>query len=146
MYEVFINYTQIHSTILNFYDLSQGMAKNISMALVGKQFDGIWHTGICVYNKEFYYGGGISWDRPGMTPFGKPTKQMSIGFTDIPEDLFMEFLRENRHEWSMDRYHVFEHNCNHFTFAAGEFLVGDGAVTREAIDQPKEFLSTPLGQ
>jgi hypothetical protein len=59
------------------------------------------------FGKEFYYGGGISWDRPGMTPFGRPTKSVSIGFTEIPEDLFMEFLRENRQEWSMQSYNVF---------------------------------------
>ena len=39
--------------------------------MVGKQIDGIWHTGIVIYNKEFYFGGGISYDAPGMTPFGK---------------------------------------------------------------------------
>jgi hypothetical protein len=27
--------------------------------LLGKQIDGIWHTGIIVYGKEFYFGGGI---------------------------------------------------------------------------------------
>lgn len=33
---------------LHVYDLSQGMAKSMSMGLVGKQIDGIWHTGIYV--------------------------------------------------------------------------------------------------
>ena len=42
----------------------------MSQAIVGKQIDGIWHTGIVVYNKEFYFGGGIMYDRPAMTPFG----------------------------------------------------------------------------
>ena len=72
----------------------------MSVQLVGKYFEGVWHTGICVYNKEYYYGGGISYDRVGMTPFGKPTKSKSLGFTDLPEDLFMEFLRENQRAWS----------------------------------------------
>ena len=56
---------------LHIYDLSQGMAKQFSMALIGKQVDYIPHTGIVIYDKEFYYGGGISYDVPGMTPFGK---------------------------------------------------------------------------
>ena len=67
----------------------------MSMQLVGKHFEGIWHTGICVYEKEFYYGGGISYDRIGRTPFGKPTKSLSLGFTEINQELFMEFLRES---------------------------------------------------
>mmetsp|Transcript_31610 Transcript_31610/g.48344 ORF Transcript_31610/g.48344 Transcript_31610/m.48344 type:complete len:110 (-) Transcript_31610:1628-1957(-) len=102
------------------------MAKQMSMSLVGKHFEGIWHTGICAYGKEFYYGGGVSYDRIGMTPFGTPTIKKSLGFTDIPEELFMEFLREARAEWSMQNYHVFQHNCNHFSNAAAEFLLGFG--------------------
>jgi hypothetical protein len=39
--------------------------------MIGKQIDGIWHTGIVVYGKEFYFGGGISYDLPACTPFGK---------------------------------------------------------------------------
>ena len=53
------------------YDLSQGMASSMSMAMIGKQIDGIWHTGLVVYGKEYFYGGGISWANPGTTPFGK---------------------------------------------------------------------------
>lgn len=120
------------------------MAKNISVSLTGKYFEGIWHTGICVYNKEYYYGGGVSYDRMGQTPFGTPTKVISLGFSEIPEELFMEFLREARDEWSMEKYHVFEHNCNHFTNAAADFLLGEG-IPSEIINQPAEFLQTPLG-
>lgn len=35
--------------VLNLYDLSGGLAKNMSRAIIGKQIDGIWHTGIVVY-------------------------------------------------------------------------------------------------
>jgi hypothetical protein len=35
----------------------------LMQALVGKQVDGIWHTGVVVHYpggpKEYYYGGGI---------------------------------------------------------------------------------------
>jgi hypothetical protein len=30
----------------------------------------------------------------GRTPFGNPTKSLSLGFTEIHEELFMEFLQE----------------------------------------------------
>lgn len=56
---------------LHVYDLSQGMAAQFSRQLIGKYIEGVWHTGIVVYNKEYYFGGGISYDDPGRTPFGK---------------------------------------------------------------------------
>ena len=65
----------------------------MSMQLVGKYFEGIWHTGICIYDKEYYYGGGISYDHIGLTPFGVPTKKMLLGYTDVPEIQFMTFLK-----------------------------------------------------
>jgi hypothetical protein len=47
------------------------MAKSHSKKLIQKQIDGVWNTGIIVYGKEFYFGGGICYDLPGHTPFGK---------------------------------------------------------------------------
>ena len=56
---------------LHVYDLSGGMARQHSRQMIGQQVEGIWHTGLVAYGKEFYYGGGISYDLPGKTPFGK---------------------------------------------------------------------------
>ena len=44
---------------LHVYDLSQGMARTMSMSLVGMQVDYIPHTGITVYGREYFFGGGI---------------------------------------------------------------------------------------
>lgn len=48
-----------HKVTLHIYDLSQGMAKVFSPMYLGKQINGIWHTGVVVYGKEYYFGGGI---------------------------------------------------------------------------------------
>jgi desumoylating isopeptidase 1 len=102
------------------------MAAQFSRQLVGKYIEGVWHTGIVIYNKEYYFGGGISYDAPGRTPFGKinqilqcnignPTKVLDLGFTELPEELFLEFLREATPRFTAATYNVFKHNCNNFT-------------------------------
>jgi hypothetical protein len=56
------------STVTLFvYDLSNGMAKSMSLALTGKQIDGIWHTAVVVYGKEYFFGRGIEVLSPGHT-------------------------------------------------------------------------------
>ena len=37
--------------VLHVYDLSRGMATQFSPMLLGKQLDGIWHTGVVVYER-----------------------------------------------------------------------------------------------
>ena len=54
---------------LHLYDLSQGMARAMSAQLLGKQLDGVWHTGIVAFGQEFYFGGGIQCGTPGHTHF-----------------------------------------------------------------------------
>ena len=42
--------------------------------MIDKQVEGIWHTSICAYGKEFYYCDGMCYEEIGKTPFGEPTK------------------------------------------------------------------------
>lgn len=37
--------------VLRVYDLSRGMAAQLSLAILGKQIDGIWHTGVYVFGR-----------------------------------------------------------------------------------------------
>ena len=46
------------------------MARTFSPMVIGKCIEGIWHSSIVVYGKEFYYSGGICYDTPKTTPFG----------------------------------------------------------------------------
>ena len=49
---------------LNIYDVSRGMAKQFSPMLLGKTIEAVYHTGIVVYGREYYFLGGISCDLP----------------------------------------------------------------------------------
>ena len=58
-----------------------------SPALLGRQIDDIWHTGIVVHGQEYYFGGGIQVGYPGGTHFGRPVQVIPMGETHIPEEL-----------------------------------------------------------
>jgi len=66
--------------VLYVYDLSMGMAKQLSMAIIGKQIEGIWHTGIVAYGYEYFYGGGIQASLPGQTVMGQPGQKNRVGY------------------------------------------------------------------
>lgn len=66
------------------YDISQGMARQFAPMLIKRQLDGIWHSGIVVYNTEYFFGGGICSAPKGQTPFGVPTRIEHLGTTEIP--------------------------------------------------------------
>jgi hypothetical protein len=57
---------------LHVYDLSQGLAAQLSPVLLGRQVDGVWHTAIVVGGIEFYFGNGVSAAKAGQTRFGTP--------------------------------------------------------------------------
>jgi hypothetical protein len=48
------------------------MAKSMSMMFIGQQVDAVYHSSLIVFGREYYFGGGICWDPPEQTPYGKP--------------------------------------------------------------------------
>ncbi|KAG8910324.1 hypothetical protein FRC01_006394 [Tulasnella sp. 417] len=90
------------------YDLSNGMARNMSFQLTGKQIDGIWHTSVVVFGREVYYGPynagpGIQVVLPGQSHHGRPLKIEDMGETDLDEDTFWEYISEIQQEWTGDK-------------------------------------------
>lgn len=101
--------------LLHVYDLSVGIAKHISPFLLGKQLEGIWHTGVVVYGKEFYFGHGINTSRAGETPFQRPHQVINMGKTHVPEELVEEMLVDLSETFTPESYSLMKHNCNHFS-------------------------------
>ncbi|KAF5324515.1 hypothetical protein D9611_004484 [Ephemerocybe angulata] len=126
------------------YDLSNGMAKQLSMQLTGRQIDGIWHTSVVVFGKEVFYGQGISITQPGRSHHGAPLEIIPMGETALDEDTFQEYLAEMRDHYTADKYHLLEFNCNSFTNDCVGFLTG-GTIPSHISDLPTDFLSTPFG-
>ncbi|XP_054913606.1 desumoylating isopeptidase 1b [Poeciliopsis prolifica] len=130
------------------YDLSRGMARELCVfILTGRQLDGIWHTGIVVHGKEFFFGGaGINHCLPCGTVLGQPNSVVDLGHTEVNEDLFMEYLESlAESDYRGDKYNVFEHNCNTFSNDVAQFLTGK-KIPSYITDLPSEILSTPFGQ
>ena len=130
---------------LHLYDLSQGMARSMSQQLLGIQLEGIWHSGIVCYGKEYFFGGGIFSDTPAMTPYGRPDKRLSLGSTSKTAAEFEAFLDTIRPRFRMQDYDLLRHNCNNFTDECSKFLTGTG-IPQDIIELPTRALNTPLGR
>ena len=104
------------------------------------------HTGIVVYGNEYYFGGGIQRTPVGKTPYGKPLKVVELGVTDLPKDVFEEYLlQEISARYTVETYRLLHHNCNNFSNELAHFLVGC-SIPEFILRLPEEVMdSTPMG-
>ncbi|KAL9360796.1 hypothetical protein Peur_048919 [Populus x canadensis] len=133
-----------YKVTLNVYDLSQGLARQLSTAFLGKAIDGIWHTGVVVYGNEYFFGGGIQHLPSGTTPYGTPIKVVDLGITHVPQDVFEEYLQEISSRYSAETYSLLTHNCNNFSNEVAQFLVGV-TIPDYIIQLPNEVMNSPMG-
>ena len=82
---------------------------------------------------------------PKQTPFGPPNKIEKIGETQIPQDLFHEFLRELSPKFNLSTYDLLKNNCNNFTEECSQFLTGL-SIPSYITGLPSEVLNTPFGR
>ncbi|CAL8129037.1 unnamed protein product [Orchesella dallaii] len=150
---------------LYIYDLSKGMVRAISQSLLGVQLDGLWHTGVVIFGREYFFGGGASisatmdgvsvvgnpalsgirWCAPGTTILGQPQQMLALGETEIPESVVADFLSElSSSTFRADTYSLFEHNCNHFSNEFSQFLTGN-SIPDNIVNLPQAVLNTPIG-
>ncbi|KAG8344658.1 endo-beta-N-acetylglucosaminidase [Trypanosoma vivax] len=138
-----------HSLVqLYCYDLSRGMAASMSLAVIGRQLEGIWHTAVVVYGREFFFagGGGIIHSAPGRTHFGTPQRIESLGTTPRTEGEFMTWISEQSHcGFGPNDYNILQRNCNHFTQEASKFLVGRD-IPADIRNIIPTVLESPLGR
>ena len=76
---------------------------------------------------------------------GQPTKRMELGVTEIPEEMFMELLKDIAPRFTEATYNVMTNNCNNFTDECAMLLIGEG-IPKDITGLPQEFMRTPLGQ
>ncbi|XP_019166134.1 PREDICTED: desumoylating isopeptidase 1-like [Ipomoea nil] len=135
---------ETYSVMLNVYDLSQGLAKQLSSAFLGTCIEGIWHTGVVVYGYEYYFGGGIQHEPAGCTPYGTPLRVIDLGTTEVTKDVFEMYLQEISPRYRAETYNLMAHNCNNFSNEVAQFLVGT-TIPDYILDLPNEVMNSPMG-
>jgi len=129
-----------HEVLLHLYDLSNGAAESISPWLIGQKLEGVWHTGVVVYGKEYYYSKDTVYADAGDTSFGKPTRIVHLGYTLWRQDELHEFVTtELKPVFQRDTYDVVCNNCNHFSDRVCMYLVGKHPPP-EVLRQPELLL------
>ncbi|KAH6941326.1 hypothetical protein HPB50_016301 [Hyalomma asiaticum] len=128
------------------YDLSKGLAKKLSTALLGREVPGVWHTSIVVRGTEYFFGStGIDSCPAERTSLQKPDRVVNLGRTEQPHDAFLNYIQElGKSTYKDGTYNLFHHNCNHFTQDVALFLTGQ-SIPREILYQPDHFLRSPVG-
>lgn len=128
------------------YDLSMGMARQLGPQLLGMDIDMIPHTGVVVYGQEYFFGGGIqSLPHEQFAASHMPPVQMlDMGETEVPKELFEEFLNEIRPRFTMQTYNLISNNCNNFSNEVTNFLLG-ASIPASIIELPQRVFSSPMG-
>lgn len=129
------------------YDITQGMAKMMSPGLVGKQIDYVPHTGIVVFGKEYFFGGGPCIGVPGQTVGVPVYKTLDLGETSKTAEELEAYINATlASEHNEANYSLLHHNCNHYADDVAKFLLDGKGIPSEIVDIAKEALDTPQGQ
>ncbi|KND93779.1 Desumoylating isopeptidase 1 [Tolypocladium ophioglossoides CBS 100239] len=127
------------------YDLSRGLARQMSTALLGFQLDAIFHTSIELSGREYVYDGGIIAIAPGSSHLGQAMRKIHLGVTNLPMDVIEEYLDSIRPIFTLEAYDLFHHNCNNFTDSFSNFLVGKG-IPGHITSMPQAVMDSPMGR
>lgn len=127
------------------YDLSQGLARQMSLAFLGVQIDAVYHTSLVFGGIEYMFGAGVQTCYPGATHHGQPFQKIKLGRTELPLEVILEYLETLKQTYTPESYDLFAHNCNNFTNDFAMFLVGKG-IPAHITSLPETVLQTPFGQ
>ncbi|KAK0728093.1 PUL domain-containing protein [Lasiosphaeria miniovina] len=130
------------------YDLSQGLARQMSASLLGFQLDAVYHTSIKLQGREYVYDGNIVAIQPGTSHLGRPMQEIYLGRTEraqVPMDVIEEYMDSLREIYTVEAYDLWRHNCNNFSNDLSTFLLGKG-IPGHITNMPQAVLDSPFGQ
>lgn len=127
------------------YDLSQGLARQMSMGMLGFQLDAIFHTSIEIDGLEWVYDGNVVAITPGTSHLGQPLQRIHLGKTQLPMDVIQQYLESLREIYTVQAYNLWKHNCNNFSNDFATFLLGTG-IPDHILNMPDAVLESPFGR
>ena len=66
---------------------------------------------LCVNETIYYYCFTFY---QGLT-LGPPHEIIDVGETEVPEEIFLDYIENLKQEYTADKYHLLERNCNNFS-------------------------------
>ncbi|KAH6686712.1 PUL domain-containing protein [Plectosphaerella plurivora] len=127
------------------YDLSRGLASQMSQGLLGFHLDAIYHTSIELKGREYVYQGGIQSIIPGSSHHGRPLERRKLGVTELPMDVVYQFVDSMRPVFTAQAYDLFKHNCNNWSDTFAKFLLGTG-IPDHIVNMPQAVMDSPMGR
>lgn len=129
--------------VLWVYNIGNDAILNTLNALLGSNIEGIWHTSLVVFEREYYFMSGVKEGEPGKSPFGVPVRKVEFGETEITKEGFSEYLKEIDGLYTEETYHIIRNNCNHFSDALLKHLVNQ-EMPAYIMEVAKMFENTPF--
>lgn len=145
--------TNFTTVKLYIYDISFGLASAYGSALLGKHIDGVWHTGVGVYGREYLFGSsGVSYTAPEeITRLGLAPKPQARDLGQTRKTLAEVqkwILEKSSNNFRGHRYDLLDWNCNNFSDEFTKFLLDSttSLIPEEILELPRFVKTTPLGR
>ena len=74
----------------------------MSASLLGIQIDAVYHTALVFGGIEYFFGAGVQTSYPGATHHGKPMEVISMGTTNLPVEVILEYLESLKQIYTME--------------------------------------------
>lgn len=105
------------------------------------------HTGIAVFGKEYFFGGGPQTGIPGQSVPVPVAQVLELGETSKTCEELEAYIRDVLSiQHTEQNYDLLKHNCNHYADDVAKFLLDGKGLPSGIVNVAEEALSTPQGQ
>lgn len=74
----------------------------MSATFLGIHIDAVYHTALIFGGIEYFFGAGVQTSYPGATHHGKPMEIISMGTTNLPIEIILEYLESLKTRYTVE--------------------------------------------